>query len=369
MNKRVLMMTNHFISLYLFRKELIQRLCEDDYEVYLSIPHDERNDYFRNMGCKVIEAPVDRRGVNPLRDAVLAARYIGYMRRLKPACALSYTAKPNIYGALAARITRTKQICNITGTGGTFLRETVLAKLLRFLYRISVKHAELVYFQNEGDRDYFMHHSMVEDNFDMIPGSGVNLEEHYAAPYPESEDVIFLFSSRIYGIKGVDEFLKCAEIIKAKYPRVRFLAAGAVEDPERGKEMERYEKSGIIEYLGFCSDVKELLHKCHCVVLPSHGGEGIPNSILEASATARCVIASRVSGCRDVVEDGVTGYLFEPGNAQDFADKAERFINLPHEEKRQMGLRGRERAEKFFDRRTVLDKYYSKIQEYCGVLQ
>ncbi|MGB6406772.1 MAG: glycosyltransferase, partial [Planococcus donghaensis] len=137
--KKVLILSNHFITLYNFRRELIETLIENGHDIYISMPKAEENIFFENIGCNIIETPVSRRGLNPIQDLKLLFKYIKIMKELKPNLVLSYTIKPNIYGSFASNITKYKQIVNITGTGGTFLKKTFISTLITFLYKISIK--------------------------------------------------------------------------------------------------------------------------------------------------------------------------------------------------------------------------------------
>ena len=139
MNKRVLLLSNHFITLFAFRKELIAELVNHGYEVYLSLPEAEDNDYFIKQGCKVIDTPIDRRGVNPINDLKLLSFYKRIIPEINPAIVLSFTIKPNIYGSMATNKKGYKQICNITGTGATFLKKNYVSEISKILYRLSVK--------------------------------------------------------------------------------------------------------------------------------------------------------------------------------------------------------------------------------------
>ena len=174
--KKILILSNHFITLYNFRRELISRLIERGHKVYISMPDDERNVFFVRQGCVLIHTGMSRRGMNPVQDLFLLRQYKRIMRHVRPDIILSYTVKPNIYGTMASNGLHLRQVCNITGTGATFLKENFLAGTVRMLYRHSIKKAYKVFFQNTGDRDYFVEHGMVRDNWDMLPGSGVNLE-------------------------------------------------------------------------------------------------------------------------------------------------------------------------------------------------
>ena len=357
----ILFLSNHFITLYSFRKELITELCRLGHDVYISTPDDEQNVFFENLGCKIIPTEISRRGMNPFKDVQLILKYKKIMKQVNPDIIFSYTIKPNIYGALASNFLNYKQVCNITGTGATFLSENVLSKLCRMLYKVSVKKSYKVFFQNSGDRDYFISHGMIGSNYDLLPGSGCNIAEHQYTDMPDTDTINFLFIGRVMKLKGIDEYLACAEVVKKKYPNTIFYIAGWNEEKHYVDVVKDYQNRGIVQYIGFRKDINDWIQKSNCIILPSHGGEGVPNVLLEASAMGRPCIASNINGSKDVVSDGVTGYLFDAGNAESLIDKAEKFINLPYEEKVKMGLNGRRKIENEFDRKIVIKKYIKEI--------
>ncbi len=359
--KKILFLSNHFITLYNFRKELVARLVEDGNEVVVSTPHCEDNDYFSKMGCKIIDTPVDRRGVNPIRDFSLILKYIKIMKELKPDIIFSYTVKPNIYGCIASRITGHRQVCNITGTGATFLNKSLVSMIAKALYKVSIRNANKVFFQNSGDKDFFVENQMVRNNFALLPGSGVNLDQYTFCDLPPEETINFIFIGRVMELKGIDQYLDCAKTIKKKYPNTNFYIAGFIEEARYKDIIDEYNDKGIVVYLGFQKDIKSWIPKCHCTILPSHGGEGVPNVLLESAAMGRICIASNINGSKDVIDDGVTGYLFETANSLDLIHKVEKFMSLSWEDKKKMGLAGRKKVENEFDRQIVINVYLEEV--------
>lgn len=365
--KRVLFLVQHFITLYSFRRELIERLCADGHEVYLSLPVSDDNKFFEDLGCKIVPTEVDRRGVNPAKDLKLIAFYKKMIPEVNPDIIFSYTIKPNIYGTLAINGKKRKngtlyrQVCNITGTGGTFLEDNFVAKICRFLYRHSVKNCYKVFFQNTGDRDMFIKNKMVRDNYDMLPGSGVNLEQFALSPLPEGDAINFIFIGRVMKLKGIDEFLEAAKRTKEKYPNTNFYIAGFIEEGEYKDKVASYGDAVIP--LGFVKDITGEIRKCHCTILPSHGGEGIPNVLLESAAMGRICIGSNIPGSSDVIDDGKTGYLFEAGNANALVAVIDRVMMLNEQERTAMGLAGREKVEREFNRETVVQKYVEEVEK------
>lgn len=324
------------------------------------MPEDERNEYFSQLGCEIIVTPMSRRGMNPAQDIALLRQYKRIMRDVQPDIIFSYTIKPNIYGSMASN-GKYKQICNITGTGATFLKKGLVSIICEMLYKLSVKKCYKVFFQNTGDRDFFIKEGLIKDNYAMLPGSGCNLQQHIFKPLPDDDEIRFIFIGRVMKLKGIDQYLQAAEIIRKKYPNTKFLIAGWNEQPEYMKLVEDAQKAGWVEYIGFRKDIDQWIEKCHCTILPSHGGEGVPNVLLESAATGRICIGSKINGTMDVIEDGRTGYLFNTGDGEDLARQIEKFILLPPEQKAAMGKAGRKKIEREFDRQIVVKAYLDEV--------
>lgn len=360
--KKILFLANHFITLFSFRKELIQRLITEGHDIYLSIPEDE-NRYFENLGCHVIVTAIDRHGLNPYKDLKLIFFYKKLLSKINPDIIFSYTIKPNIYGCFASG-KKYKQICNITGTGATFLKDNWISKMCRILYRYSVRNCYKVFFQNKGDCELFLKYNMVTNyNWEMLPGSGVNLEYFLVEPMPTGNNVNFIFIGRVMKLKGIDEYLKAARIIKENNENVSFYIAGWNEEAEYKRIVSRYEQDGIVKYIGFQKNIKEWIKRCHCTVLPSHGGEGIPNVLLESAAMGRICIGSNISGTKEVIEDGVTGFLFDAYDTAGLVEAIQKVISLDNKQRTIMGLSGRKKIEKEFNRQIVIQKYLEEMDK------
>ncbi len=359
----ILFFANHELTLRRFRLELIQRLISQGHEVTVALPPARENRLFLELGCEVREVPLQRHGLNPVQDLLLFLRCIRLFQEMRPDVVFSYTIKPNIYGSMAARVTGTRIVCNITGTGTAFLRENWLSRLVRVLYRHSIRKATLVFFQNESDQRYFCKHHLVEGNDELLPwGSGVNLAAFQPSPMPEDDITHFLYVGRVLKIKGIDLFLRCAERLRAEgIPAVCHIA-GFVDEKGYAEKLRVLHQKGVVDYLGYCADMTEPLRNCHCVVLPSLGGEGVPNVLLEAAASGRACIASRIPGSTETVEDGVTGYLCRMGDENDLFRCMAAFTRLSSEEKESMGRAGRRRMEERFDRERVIDRYVEVVQ-------
>lgn len=341
---------------------MINEMVQQGHKIYLSLPKSKENQYFEDLGCTIIETEIDRRGVNPIKDLKLIRFYKKMIPLVDPDIIFSYTIKPNIYGTIVSN-GKYRQICNITGTGATFLKRSIVSSICKIMYRCSIKKCYKVFFQNTGDRDFFIKEGLVKNNYAMLPGSGCNLQQHTFKPLPQDNEIRFLFIGRVMKLKGIDEFLQAAEIIKKKYSNTRFFIAGWNEQPEYMKLVENAQKAGWVEYIGFRKDIDQWIEKCHCTILPSHGGEGVPNVLLESAATGRICIGSRINGTINVIEDGKTGYLFNTGDGVDLARQIEKFIHLTPEEKAIMGKAGREKVEREFDRQIVIKAYMDEVSK------
>lgn len=368
MNKKVLLLGNHGFAIYNFRKELIQELLKQGYEVYISLPRDEKVDKMVEWGCKFIETNVDRRGTNPITDFKLVLYYMKLLKEIKPDVVLTYTIKPNLYGGLACRMLNIPCINNITGLGSGFSKGLLLKTFLSTLYKVSLKKSYCVFFQNTEDMRTIVERNIIKGDYELIPGSGVNLEEYKFEYFPDEDTVTFIFIGRIMRDKGIDQYLEAAKIIKKKYPDTQFNVIGFVEktQPHYNDMINQLEKEGYITYLGYQSDVKPFVKEAHCLIQPSHGGEGLSNVLLEAAATGRALIASNIPGCRETISEDKNGYTFEAKNTSSLVEQIEKFIHLTYVERKQMGTSSREKIEKEFDRNIVVEAYMNKVDKICN---
>lgn len=366
----VLILSNSDSGLYDFRKEVLQALLAEEKRVVVSVPDTGYVERLRQLGCEYLPTSFERRGMNPFKDLKLLLFYRRLMKRYRPEAVLTYTIKPNIYGGLAARMTKTPYLANITGLGTTLEHEGALQKMIVLLYRTALKKASCVFFQNKGNRDFMREKGCVTGKCRVIPGSGVNLAEHHAETYPpqnssgDGGQVVFLSILRLMKDKGIDELLEAAQRIHERHPETVFRLLGAYEEetrPHYEPLVKRLQESGTLEYYGYRDDVPVFLAECHALIHPSYH-EGMSNVLLEAAATARPVLASAVEGCLDTFEDGVSGISFAPGDAESLEKAVETFLSLPYEKKREMGQKGREYVEKRFDRNLVVQAYLEELK-------
>ncbi len=360
MKRRVLFIVNHEVVIYNFRLELVERLLKEGYEVLISSPDGERIRELEELGCTSIHTTMDRHGVSILQDLKLLSHYRKILKQYLPSFVLTYTIKPNIYGGLACRIQKVPYIANITGLGTAVEQAGFLQFFTSFLYKHALKNAQKVFFQNNENQAFFENKRIALGRHGLLPGSGVNLSKFQPLEYPPGDTIEFVFISRIMKEKGIDQYLEMAKLIKAKYPNTRFHICGFCEEDYEGV-LKQLQEEGIIKYHGMLKDVRELHKKTYCTILPSYH-EGMANVLLEAAACGRPVLTSNIPGCREPFDEGVSGIGFEPRSVDSLVGAIERFIALPHDQKAAMGLAGRKKMEREFDRQIVVDAYMKEIE-------
>lgn len=360
MKKRILILVNHYVVIYNFRKEIVQRLVADGFEVWLSCPVGDRIDELKEMGCNYIEADIERHGTNPLAEIKLIRYYSSIMKDIKPDAVLSYTIKPNLYGGIAAAKLNIPYIANITGLGTAVEYEGLMQKLTLLLYKYAFRKVSCVFVQNNENKQFFVKNKISVDKLRLIPGSGVNLDQFSLLEYPSCNTLDFVFISRIMKKKGIEHYLEAAKYICRKYPNTRFHICGFCEE-DYEKKLAQLQEQGIIIYHGMVRDVTTILKDCCCTIHPTYYPEGLSNVLLESCACGRPIITTDRSGCREVVDNGINGYMIKQNDTQSLIDAIEKFIGLSYDKKKEMGLNGRKKVEREFDRQIVVEAYVEEM--------
>lgn len=366
--KKILILANLDVGLYNFRRELLEALLAVPYEVHIALPDGEFVPKLVRMGCIFHETKLERRGMNPLHELKLIGRYRQIIREVRPDAALTYTIKPNIYGGSALASARIPYLTNITGLGTAVEGDGLLQKMTIRMYRHAMRGVRCLFFQNQKNEQYFTERKIAVGKHRLIPGSGVNLEHFSYLDFPkEDEPVSMLFISRVLKEKGIDQFMEMAKVIRGEYPQTRFHILGFCEDDDDAPDSYRrriaeLEKQGILKFEGMQEDVRPFLAKSQCTIHPSFYPEGMSNVCLESAASGRPVITTDRAGCRDTIEDGKTGLLVKERDAQDLIRAVRRFLEMPYEERRRMGIEARRKMEREFDRRIVVERYLDELQ-------
>ena len=353
--KKVLILANSASGLYDFRNELLLKLLES-YEVHVSLPDAEKVPQLAIEGCQVHRTPIDRRGVNPIKDMGLFLAYWQLIRSIKPDVVLTYTIKPNIYGNLCCRLKRIPYIANITGLGSVFENGGMVQKIVVLLYKLSLKKASCIFFQNKKNQEIFEQHGIYGKKARLVPGSGVNLDRHTFEEYSSKEEkMIFLYVGRVMKEKGIEELLYAAKVLCEENHQVIFRLVGNYEEDYKDI-VEQYEKQGILELIGYQKEIHPYYKEAAAVLMPSYH-EGMSNVILEASATGRPVLASDIPGCQEGFEDGIT-----PRDKEALLEALRKFVKLSEDERAQMGKNARAKMEREFDRKQVVNAYVEEIK-------
>ena len=316
--KKILILANNDVGLYKFRKELIEELLKNN-KVFISLPYGEFVEPLRKMGCKYIRQEFNRRGTNPVRDFEQFIGYVELIKKVNPDVVLTYTIKPNVYGGLACQLTNTSYLSNVTGLGTSIENGGIMQFLTTNLYKIGLRKANCVFFQNKNNRNLFLNSGIVKNHTRLIPGSGVNLDFHSLEEYPCFDNEIrFLFVGRIMRDKGINEIIDAIIKIHQECPYVSLDIVGGC-DEDYTEVLDKAEKTGYIHYLGRQDEMHEFYKNSHCVVLPSYH-EGMANVLLEGASTGRPVIATNIPGCKETFDEGKTGFGCEAKSTESLAD-------------------------------------------------
>ena len=359
---KALILGNSSSGLYDFRNELILGLMDMGYEIVISLPDDLKVKELSAEGCRVVHTDINRRGVNPIQDLALFGAYRKLLKSERPDVVLTYTIKPNIYGGFAARLAKIPYFSTITGLGSTFERGGILLKMIIIMYKAALKSCRCLFFQNQSNREIFEKHGIYAKKHVTVNGSGVNLEKHRFEKYPgHGGDVTrFLYIGRLMKEKGSEEYLYSAEKLHEKYgDKVSFSAIGYAED-EFGEMVKEAEKKGILKMIPYQKDIHPYIKEADAVVHPSYH-EGMSNVIMEAAATGRPVIASDISGCKEIIDKDRSGFLVKPRSRKALLEGIDKFMKLDAAKRQEMGKNGRNWVEKNFDRKRIVKAYIDEI--------
>lgn len=371
--KLIALVTNHDDDVYCFRKELIEGLINAGYNVLISCPHGEKLALMGEIKFYYDDVFIDRRGTNPASDLKLLVHYRRLFSKSRPDVVLTYTSKPNVYAGFAAYSLGIPYISNVTGLGSVLGMNKLMQKFVLNLFRMSFRHSSCVMFQNSENMLLAKENGLVYGNCELIPGSGVNTERFPLQEYPDGGDgltgakVVFNYIGRVLHDKGIDDYIEAAKCIKKKFPNTEFNIIGFIE-PTEGKyeeELKELQEKEILFYRGQQKDVKPFIAKSHATIHPSTYGEGMSNVLLESASSGRALITTDNAGCRETVNDGETGFIYQGGNVDELVEKIEVFLKTENNIRKEMGILGREKVKKEFSRDIVVEKYLEKIDIFA----
>ena len=367
----IALLTNNDDDVYCFRKELIEALIADGYEMLISCPDGPKFELMKDIPYIYDNPDIDRRGTNPVKDFGLLMHYRKLFKKYRPAVVLTYTAKPNVYASIAAHWMGIPVINNLTGLGSVVNESGMKQAFIMWLFKLAYQKSACMMFQNATNMQVAIDQGMVKGDYKLIPGSGVNTDRYPLQPYPaggdgkEGEPIVFNYIGRVLHDKGVDDYIEAAKRIKAKYPQTEFNMLGFIEPTEihYEEDLRILGEQGIVQYRGSQKDVKPWVARAHATIHPSTYGEGMSNVLLESASMGRFIITTNNPGCQETLEHEKTGFIYQGGNVDALVETIERFLAMPNETRQKMGEAGRERVKAQFSREFVIKAYKEKINE------
>ena len=372
MKNLIAVVTNNDDDIYCFRKELIEAIIANGYDILICCPDGPKFDLMKNIEFIHDKYDIDRRGTNIISDTKLLVHYHKVFQKYRPKAILTYTAKPNVYATLAASALSIPTINNVTGFGSVLNERPLKRKLIMGLFKMAYRKSKCIMFQNETNMKLAQSMGMVKGKAVLIPGSGVALNRFKLKDYPEGGDgktgepIVFNYIGRILKDKGINDYIEAAKKIKKDFPNCEFNIIGFIEPTEKDYYeplLESLQKEGIIIYRGSQKDVRPFIERSHATIHPSTYGEGMSNVLLETAATGRVIITTDNPGCQETVIDHVSGYIYNGGNVNALISKIRMFLSLSNNNRKEMGYNGRLHVEKNFSRETVIKKYLKEITQ------
>ncbi len=356
-------------SMYKFRLAVMKDLQRRGFDVVVVAPFDEFTQKLRDENIEVHDvATMKRSGINPMQDFQLYQDYLNIYKALRPNIIFHYTIKPNIYGTFAAKKLKIPSVSIVTGLGYTFIHKTIISAIVVKMYAVTLRKACQVWFLNNDDRHIFESKKIVSKNkMLVINGEGIDTETYNFEPIDVTTRSFIIVARLLYD-KGINEYYKAAKKLKAIYPEVQFKILGYlnVDNPMaiNKTQIDEWVNSGVIDYLGSTPDVRPYLINSTCVVLPSYR-EGISVTLMEGASMGRPLIASNISGCKELIDDGESGFLCKVKDANDLADKMELVIKMDNERLREMSKKGRAKILKQFDVNYLYPIYVNAINKFA----
>lgn len=364
--KKIIMVGNTTWSMIKFRKGLIKKLIELNYEITIISPLDKHVEEIKELGCNYVDIDIDNKGANPVKDIKLIFELKKIYLNIKPDLIIHYTIKPNIYGTIASRLCNIKSFAVVTGLGFTFINQNLISKIAKLLYKISFNFSTKVFFINEDDKKEFLERKLVNSKkIVSIPGEGINTKFFKNDDYKYTNNKFkFLLIARMLWDKGVGEYVEAAKMLRNENIEFGLLGYLDVSNPSAisKDQMNIWGKDSSIKYYGSTDDVRNFIIQSDCVVLPSYR-EGISMTLMESASLSKPLIATNVPGCKDLIDDEINGFLCEVKDSQSLLDKMKKMYNISNIERENMGKAGRKKMMKEFDEKIVITKYIKIIKE------
>jgi glycosyltransferase involved in cell wall biosynthesis len=322
------------------RIDLAKSVLNQGFDVYVVTQIRNHRKTIKDAKIKVIPFIWDRRSKNPFKAFVQIYKLYKIYKKINPDLIHQLAVKPVLFGSIAALFLPSTQkpfvINALTGLGYIFTSNSILAKVLKLVttfilkYVLNQKRTNLI-LQNPDDQQLIIEKCAVpQTKMTLIRGSGVNTDEYISWPEPDSPPLQVMFASRLLRDKGIFEFVEAACLLKEKKLPINFIVVGA-PDPHNPsslthEQLKKLQENKVVEWWGHHTNMKETWRKCHVAVLPSYR-EGLPKALLEAAATGRAIVTTNAPGCKEVVDDGVNGFLVPVQSISPLAEAIEKLLN------------------------------------------
>ena len=365
--KKLAILENNLISTYTMRETLMLRLRNEGYKIYVITQTNKFVNIVEKWGIEVIN--VGSSNENPIHVIKYVFQVFKALKKIRPNLCLTFTIRPAIWGNIITRILNIPTITNITGTGPLFTSNSFVYKVARLMYKFVLRDTKKVFFQNYDDMNLFIANKFISPEIgERIPGSGVDYMKFFPRNVNRKKHrpFVFLFIGRLIKDKGIFEYISAARMIKNEFPSVCFKVIGPLWSQNlraniiTQDELHSWIDEEVIDYLGEKKDVRQYIADSNCIVLPSYR-EGTSNVLLEAASMERPAIASNTTGCKEIVDDGKTGFLCNVQDANDLVNKMKKMLALSEEERVQMGRNARIKIINEYDKEIVINAYLRSV--------
>jgi len=367
--KKIAVIENGLFSTYTMREGLMQRLLKEGYDVTILTHTNSFVSQVEKTGLHVMN--IGSGNLNPWKVLKYIFNLYSALKKIQPDVCLTFSIRPAIWGNFITRDLNIPTITNITGVGPLFTSKNLAYRIARSIYRHALQKTRKVFFQNFDDMNLFLQKKFVRKEIaERVPGSGVDYQKFspITNAKTDEENFIFLFIGRLIKDKGIFEFVEAARVIRKKFPNIIFNVIGPFwhqnlkSNTITKSDLQNWIVEGIIDYQGEKKDIRKFIAEADCIVLPSYR-EGTSNILLEAASMEKAIITSNTTGCKETVDDEVTGFLCKVKDAEDLADKMEKMYLLSEEDRKTMGKKGRQKIIKEFDKQIVINAYLKAIHE------
>ena len=368
------------LNLYLFRTPIMVELIKRGHKVYAICPIGDKNESLKNIGCEVINYDIDRKSLNPFSEKKSINNIYNAIKELKIDILHTFTAKPNIYGTIAAKKANVPIILNLVeGLGSFYVKNTIkniiVRNIIERLYKKAFSLSNGCVFVNTSDPQYMIKKSLIKkDKVKIIKSVGVDTEKFSMKNYTSEnlsnikeklglkDKIIILMVARAIWDKGIKEYYEAAEKLKNRYNNLEFLLVGNTDKGNHSCASEDFLKEGSVRWLGHRDDIVDITAISDIYVLPSYR-EGLPATLMEACSMSKPIVTTDTFGCRDVVDDGENGFLVPVRNSVKLAEKIQILIN-DEDMRKTIGKKALKKAQNEFDVRKVVEQYMEYYEKF-----